>query len=61
MYVSRIPKSLSFESMDEGEFAEVMAGFAHYVCDNYWTDTPPEEVAKMVDSILGRTGGNGAW
>ncbi len=43
--VVRIPKSLSFESMDDGEFSQIYAQFAKYVADTYWKTMTPEQVA----------------
>ncbi len=34
----RIPRSLSFESMDEGEFRNVMEQLVAYVAAKYWPD-----------------------
>ena len=41
----RIPKSLSFESMDEGEFSAVYAEFCAYVSRAYWPTMTPEQIA----------------
>lgn len=43
----RIPRSLSFESMDEPEFREVIAGLCRHVCARYWPTCTPEEVERM--------------
>ena len=34
----RVPRSLSFESMDEGDFQIVMAQLVEYVAGKYWKD-----------------------
>ena len=43
----RIPRSLSFESMDEGEFHEVFGGLCKHVAKRYWPTCTPEEIADM--------------
>lgn len=43
----RIPRSLSFESMDEGEFSEVFEGFCRHVCKAYWPSMTPEAVEEL--------------
>ena len=43
----RIPRSLSFESMDEGEFSEVFEGFCRHVCKAYWPSMTPEAIEQL--------------
>lgn len=43
----RIPRSLSFESMEQGEFQQVVAGLCAHVSKNYWTGCTPEEIEEM--------------
>ena len=42
----RIPKSLSFESMDEGEFSEIYAEFCAYVSRAYWPTMTPAQIEE---------------
>lgn len=42
-----IPKSLSFESMDEAEFREVYRAMAEHISKFYWTDLTPQQVEEM--------------
>lgn len=42
----RIPKSLSFESMDEGEFSQVYEQFCRYVHKAYWPTMTAEQIAE---------------
>lgn len=42
----RIPQSLSFESMDEGEFSEVYAAFKSYVVRTYWQGMTDAQLAE---------------
>lgn len=46
MVVQRIPLSLSFESMDDGEFKEVATAICHRLTD-YWPDTTVEGILQM--------------
>lgn len=43
----RIPRSLSFESMDESEFSEVFKGFCRHVHKQYWSSLSPEAIEDM--------------
>lgn len=45
----RIPQSLAFESMDDGEFHEVMAAICRYVSKTYWPTVSPEDVERMAE------------
>lgn len=43
----RIPKSLSFDSMGEDEYKNVMKKIFAFVAENYWTTETPEEIERM--------------
>jgi hypothetical protein len=45
----RIPKSLSFESMDEGEFSEVYRNMCRYIAETYWHGMTEEQIAEMAE------------
>ena len=48
----RIPRSLSFESMDEGQFQEVYAGLREYVIRTYWptcTEYQVDQIAEFTE------------
>ena len=47
--IQRIPRSLSFESLDDGEFHEVFGAICRHIAANYWKDLTAEEVAKMAE------------
>ena len=47
MVEQRIPLSLSFETMDEGQFQEVYAGFCRHISRTYWPSLKPEQVEEM--------------
>lgn len=43
----RVPRSLSFESMDDGEFSEVFREFSRYISKHYWQGMTPEQIERM--------------
>lgn len=45
--VYRVPRSLSFASMDDGEFQQVMKDLCRYVAKTYWPTCTPEQVEQM--------------
>lgn len=47
----RIPRSLSFAAMDEGEFRDVSRAFAAYVARTYWPTCTPEEIEHMAECM----------
>ena len=52
MLMHRVPRSLSFESMDEGEFREVMRGLCRYIAATYWPSCTPEQVEQMAGCMI---------
>lgn len=49
MVIHRLPKSLSFASMGEDEFKDLMGGLCQYLCNRYWDGAGPEEVVGMAE------------
>ena len=49
----RIPLSLAFESMDDGEFREIFTGLARHVAERYWPDLTPEQIERMAEVMPG--------
>ena len=47
----RIPQSLSFGSMDEGQFREVIRGMSRYIAKKYWPEMTPEEIEQMAETM----------
>lgn len=47
-----IPRSLSFESMDEGEFKEVISGFCRHIAKQYWPTLTPEAIEDMAGVMV---------
>lgn len=47
-----IPRSMSFESMENGEFRQVIAGICSHVSKTYWTSLSPEQIEAMADAMV---------
>lgn len=45
----RIPRSLSFASMDEGEFRETVQAFCRFIASEYWPDMTAEQVEALAE------------
>jgi len=48
----RIPRSLSYESMDEAEFQKVVAAICGHVSKTYWPSLTPKQIAAMADAMV---------
>lgn len=48
----RFPKSLAFESMDDGERHDLAKGICRHIAQKYWNDTTAEAIEKMASSLL---------
>lgn len=49
----RIPQSLSFDSMDEGEFREIVRAFCRHISMHYWPSLEAEQIEEMAQSFIG--------
>lgn len=49
MQVIRIPRSLSFDEMEQGEFYAVYTGLCKHVRKTYWKDMPEDELERMAE------------
>lgn len=47
----KIPRSLSFESMDEPEFRQIFKAMCKHVSDTYWPSLEPEEIEDMAAAM----------
>lgn len=45
----RIPLSLAFDSMDQDEFRQVIAGLCNHVAAQYWPGMTADQVAEMAE------------
>lgn len=48
----RVPQSLSFESMDEARFHDVIAALCSYVSRTYWPTLTPEAIENMAGAMV---------
>lgn len=48
----RFPRSLSFESMEQGEFREVVANMCRHVSTKYWPSMTAEQIEAMADCYV---------
>jgi hypothetical protein len=52
MVVQVIPRSLSFDTMDEGEYHEVARAICRLIAQRYWTKLTPEQIEQMAESFV---------
>jgi len=52
MVIQFIPRSLSFESMDEGEFKEAARGLCRTIAERYWSTLTAEQVEELAESFV---------
>lgn len=50
-----IPRSLSYESMDQSEFYEVMQGFCRHISKRYWPGLDPQQIEDMAGAMIDET------
>ena len=50
--VSKKPRSLSFESMDQGEFYEVMRAMSRHIADKYFPHMSAEAIERMAGCMV---------
>ena len=50
--VSRTPRSLSFESMEQGQFFDLMKSLCRHIAETYWPHLTPEQVQEMAESFI---------
>lgn len=49
--LQRIPVSLSFESMEQGEFEEVFKGLCRHVAKNYWKGLDEDQISELAECM----------
>ena len=50
--IAKVPRSLSFESMDETEYREVAKLMCRYISERYWPSLTPDQVEVMAESFV---------
>lgn len=53
MLIQFIPRSLSFESLDEGEYQEAAKGICRTIAARYWPGLSEYQIAEMAESMVG--------
>lgn len=53
MMMQLIPRSLSNESMDEGEYQQAARGICRTIADRYWPSLTEDAIAEMAESFVG--------
>lgn len=51
--IQLIPRSLSFETMDEGEYHEAARGICRTIAERYWPGLTEDQIAEMAESMVG--------
>lgn len=52
-YVTQfVPRSLSFESMNEDEFRPIVKAFCDHISSEYWPSLTPEKIEEMAESFV---------
>lgn len=47
----KVPRSLSFDDMDESEFRQFYTGICQYLIDTYWHDLTIDEIESMAELL----------
>jgi len=50
--VSKRPRSLAFESMEQGEFHECVRAMCRHIAETYWPHLSAEQVQEMAESFI---------
>lgn len=51
MLIQRVPRTLAFDQMEEGEFQEIYAGFCQHVVSSYWPSLTIEAIDDMTKLV----------
>lgn len=52
MLLHIVPRSLSFDSMDEAEFNEAAQQICRFIADRYWPDCSPSEIERIAQCMV---------
>jgi hypothetical protein len=52
MVIQFVPRSLSFESLDEGEYRQAARGISRTIAERYWPDLKPEQIEDMASCMV---------
>lgn len=52
MVIQFIPRSMSFETMDEAEYHDCAKQICRLIADRYWKGLEPEQIEEMAESMV---------
>ncbi len=52
MVIQFIPRSMSFESMDEAEYHDCAKQICRLIAERYWQGLEPEQIAEMAEAMV---------
>ena len=52
MAIQFVPRSISYESMDEAEFQDAARGISRTIAERYWPTVTPEAIEQMADCMV---------
>ena len=52
MVIQFIPRSMSFESMDEAEYHDCAKQICRLIAERYWKGLEPDQIAEMAESMV---------
>lgn len=52
MVIQLIPRSLSYQSLDEGEYQHAARGISRTIAERYWPDSTPEAIEEMAGCMI---------
>lgn len=52
MVIQFIPRSMSFESMDEAEYHDCAKQICRLIAARYWKDLEPEQIESMAEAMI---------
>ena len=55
MLIQFIPRSLGYESMDEGEYHQAARGICRTIAERYWPNLDEDAIAEMAESFVSET------
>ncbi len=55
MVIQLIPRSLSYQSMDEGEYNRAARGISRTIAERYWSGLSEDQIIEMADCMIQET------
>lgn len=52
MVIQFIPRSMSFDSMDEAEYQDVAKRICRLIAERYWPDLEPDQIEEMAECMV---------